>query len=260
MESSNPILNPKAFSGHVYDVGGNAMTVNGTVNKALILLALLLVPAFFAWSKVAGLYSATSEEAALQQAGIIKQMLGWSIAAGVGGFVIALVLAFKRAWAPVLAPIYALLQGVVIGGASAFYEMQFPGIVLNAAGLTIAVMLCLLAVYKMGWIKVTRGFALGMTIAIGAIALIYIINFIASLFGHPMPMIHGNGPIAIGFSLFVVGIAAFSLILDFDMIERGAEQGMPKYMEWYAAFGLMVTLIWLYMEILRLLAKMRSRD
>ncbi|PIW61911.1 MAG: hypothetical protein COW13_02945 [Candidatus Omnitrophica bacterium CG12_big_fil_rev_8_21_14_0_65_50_5] len=260
MESSNPIFNSKVLSqGYAADPAGT-MTVNGAVNKSFILLALLLLPAFWAWGKVAGLYSAASEEAMMAQAAVIKQLFGWSIAASIGGLVIAVVLAFKKQWAPVLAPVYALTQGFVIGGLSAYYEVQFSGIVMNAAGLTIATLLCLLSVYKMGWIKVTRGFALGMMIAVGAIALIYIVDIIASLFGHPMPMIHSNGPVAIGFSLVVVGIAAFSLILDFDFFERGAQAGLPKYMEWYAAFGLMVTLIWLYLEILRLLSKLRSRN
>lgn len=262
METSNPVLSNKVLQNYAHDPA-NAMTVNGAVNKTLILLVLMLIPAFWAWTKIAGMYGASvnGDELMMQQAAAsIKQLSIWGIVAGVGGFIISLVLIFgNKAWAPVLAPAYALCQGLLIGGISALYEMQFPGIVMNAAGLTIATLLCLLAAYKMGWIKATRGFALGIMIATGAIGVVYLIDIIAGLFGHPMPMIHSNGMLGIGFSLFVVGIAALNLILDFDFFEKGAQQSLPKHMEWYAAFGLMVTLIWLYLEILRLLSKLRSR-
>jgi uncharacterized YccA/Bax inhibitor family protein len=151
------------------------------------------------------------------------------------------------------------LEGLAIGGISAFFEAQFPGIVIQAVALTFGTLLCLLLVYKSGIIKVTANFRLGVVAATGGIAVIYLITIVLGLFGIRMPYIHDSGLIGIGFSLFVVTIAALNLVLDFDFIENGAASGAPKFMEWYAAFGLMVTLIWLYLEILRLLAKIRSR-
>jgi uncharacterized YccA/Bax inhibitor family protein len=157
------------------------------------------------------------------------------------------------------APIYALLEGLFLGGISAIFEAQYPGIVIQAVSLTFGTLFCLLLAYRSGIIKVTENFKLGVAAATGGIALIYLATLVLGLFGVRMPFIHESGLIGIGFSLFVVVIAALNLVLDFDFIESGAKSGAPKYMEWYAAFGLMVTLIWLYIEILRLLAKLRSR-
>ncbi len=172
---------------------------------------------------------------------------------------VALVTAFKREWAPVTTPIYALLEGLFLGGLSLLYEQQFPGIVMNAVGLTFGTLAALLLAYRSGLIKATENFKLGIFAATGGIALLYLVSMGLGFFGIRIPLIHGSGVIGIGFSLFVVGIAALNLVLDFDFIERGAESGAPKYMEWYGAFGLLVTLIWLYIEILRLLAKLQSR-
>ena len=157
------------------------------------------------------------------------------------------------------APIYALLEGLALGGISAIFEARFPGIVVQAVGLTFGALFCLLIAYKSGMIKVTENFKLGVVSATGAIALFYVVSLLLGMFGISLPFIHGSGIIGIGFSLFVVAIAALNLVLDFDFIENGADRGAPKYMEWYAAFGLIVTLVWLYIEILRLLSKIRSR-
>jgi uncharacterized YccA/Bax inhibitor family protein len=174
--------------------------------------------------------------------------------------VVALVTIFKKEWAGITAPLYALLEGLAIGGISAVFEAQFPGIVIQAVALTFGTCLALLLAYKSRLIRATENFKLGVVAATGGIALFYLITFILSFFGVRVSIFYSSGWMGIGFSLFVCVIAALNLVLDFDFIEQGAAQGAPKYMEWYGAFGLMVTLIWLYLEILRLLAKLRSRD
>jgi uncharacterized YccA/Bax inhibitor family protein len=176
----------------------------------------------------------------------------------IGGLITALVTIFWKATAPYTAPLYAALEGLALGGISAFYEASFPGIVIQAIALTFGTLFCLLTAYRSGMIRATENFKLGVTAATGAIALLYLVNLGMGFFGKSMPFIHESGFLGIGFSLFVVGIAAMNLVLDFDFIETGVEQRAPKYMEWYAAFGLMVTLIWLYLEILRLLSKTRD--
>jgi len=178
----------------------------------------------------------------------------------IGGFVIALVTIFKKNLSPITVPIYALLEGLFLGGISRFFEDRFPGIASQAIILTLGILGALLLAYKSKLIKPTENFKLGVFAATGGIAMIYVIGFVMSLFGSGIPLIHESGMIGIGFSVFVVIIASLNLVLDFDFIEQGAEQGAPKYMEWYGAFGLLVTLIWLYLEILRLLAKLQSRD
>jgi uncharacterized YccA/Bax inhibitor family protein len=216
------------------------------VNKTLLMLVLVLIPAVWVWNK----FFATGNPQAI--------ML-WLYGGLIGGFIVALVTIFKKQWAPVTTPLYSVLEGLAIGGISAFFEAQFPGIVIQAVALTFGTLLCLLLVYKSRLIKVTAKFRLGVVAATGGIALIYMITIVLGFFGIRMPYIHESGIIGIGFSLFVVIIAALNLVLDFDFIEKGAAAGAPKFMEWYAAFGLIVTLIWLYLEILRLLAKTRSR-
>jgi uncharacterized YccA/Bax inhibitor family protein len=187
------------------------------------------------------------------------ELYPWLIGSGIAGFVVALITVFKKTAAPITAPIYAAIEGILLGILSAFYEMQFPGLVFQAILLTFGTLFALLMAYRSGVIKATENFKLGVFAATGGIALIYLTTFILSFFGVSIPYIHGSGTIGILFSLFVVVIAALNLVLDFDFIERGAERGAPKYMEWYAAFGLLVTLIWLYIEMLRLLSKLRSR-
>ena len=184
----------------------------------------------------------------------------YTIAGAIGGFIVALVTVFKKTWSPITAPIYAVLEGLMLGGLSAIFEMQFKGIVVQAVGLTFGTLFCMLMAYKSGLIQATENFKLGVAAATGAICLLYFITMILGFFGVHMPYIHESGIVGIGFSLFVVVIAALNLVLDFDFIESGAASGAPKYMEWYGAFGLLVTLVWLYIEILRLLSKLRSRN
>jgi uncharacterized YccA/Bax inhibitor family protein len=176
----------------------------------------------------------------------------------VAGLIVAMVTIFKKTWAPATAPAYALLEGLALGGISAFFEVQFPGIVIQAVALTLGTLFALLVAYKSGLIRATENFRLGVLAATGGIMVVYLISFFGRMFfGWQMPFIHDSGPVGIAFSLFVVVIAALNLVLDFDFIERGHGTA-PKYMEWFAAFGLVVTLVWLYLEILRLLSKLRS--
>ncbi len=247
MRTANPALNAKTFDRIGSEsLGDQVMTIQGTVNKTLLMLFFLTLPAVWIWNQF---YST----------GTPAVVLPWMIGGAIGGFIVALITVFKKQWAPLTAPIYSVLEGFFVGGISAVFEAQFPGIVVQAIGLTMCTLFGLLAAYKSGLIKVTENFKLGVVAATGGIALIYFLSFILRFVGIGIPFIHDSGLIGIGFSLFVVVVAAMNLVLDFDFIENGASQGAPKYMEWYAAFGLMVTLIWLYIEILRLLAKLRSR-
>ena len=247
MRTANPTLSAKTFE-HIgsESLGDKVMTIQGTVNKTGVLLSCLMVPAIWIWNQ----FYSTGDP------GIV---MPWMIGGGIVGFIIALATVFKKQWSPVTAPIYSISEGFFVGGISVIFEAQFPGIVTQAVGLTMCTLFGLLAAYKSGVIKVTNNFRLGVVAATGGIALIYFLSFILRFVGIGIPFIHDSGLLGIGFSLFVVIVAAMNLVLDFDFIENGARQGAPKYMEWYAAFGLMVTLIWLYIEILRLLAKLKSR-
>ena len=256
MRTGNPALSEKAFAGLART--SDAMTIQGTVNKTLLLLILALLSALWIWMRFFDGLSGTLEPSQVAvNAGAIYP---WIIGGSLGGLVFAMITIFKKTWAGVTAPIYALLEGLVLGGLSAIFEAQFPGIVIQAVGLTFGTMFCLLVAYTSRLIQPSENFKLGIVAATGGIFLIYLATFILGFFGINIPYIHGNGWFGIGFSLFVVVIAALNLVLDFDFIENAARQGAPKYMEWYAAFGLIVTLIWLYIEMLRLLAKLRSRN
>lgn len=246
MRTANPALSKKVFTQRmpVGDALG-VMTIQGTVNKVFVLMILLLITASWPWSLF---FSG-------QAAKVMPLMWGGLI----GGLILALVTIFKKEWAGITAPLYAALEGLFLGSLSAILEKQFPGIVIQAVGLTLGTLFSLLVLYKSGIIRATENFKLGVVSATGGIFLVYVATWILGIFGFNMPFIHGSGWLGIGFSLFVVVIAALNLVLDFDFIEQGAEHGAPKFMEWYAAFGLLVTLIWLYIEILRLLAKLRSR-
>jgi len=184
----------------------------------------------------------------------------WVFGGSIGGLIVALITVFKKQWASISAPVYALLEGLALGGISSIFEAQFPGIVMQAVGLTFGTLFCLLLAYKSGMIKATENFKMGVVAATGGIFLVYMVSWVLGMFSVRIPFIHESGLMGIGFSLFVVVIASLNLVLDFDFIESGAAQGAPKYMEWYAAFGLMVTLVWLYLEILRLLAKLKDRE
>ena len=184
----------------------------------------------------------------------------YALGGAIGGFILAMVTVFKKTWSPVTAPLYALVEGFFLGAISAVFELKYPGIVFQAVVLTFGTLGALLAAYRSGLIRATENFKLGVVAATGGIALVYLVSMGLRLFGKDIPLIHESGLVGIGFSLFVVEIAALNLVLDFDFIESGVEAGAPKYMEWYGAFGLMVTLVWLYIEFLRLLAKLQSRD
>ena len=177
-----------------------------------------------------------------------------------GGFICAMVTVFKKEWAPVTAPIYALLEGLFLGGVSAMFDLRYPGIAIQAVGLTFGTLLVLLMAYSTGMIKLNDKMRLGIVAATGGIAIFYLVQMVMGFFGVHLIAINSAGPIGIGFSLLVCAVAALNLVLDFDFIEQGVAQGAPKYMEWYGGFGIMVTLVWLYLEILRLLSKMRSRQ
>ncbi len=246
MRSGNPTLTAKTFTLQERVSSADQMTIQGTVNKTGFLLFLVMIPAIWTWDR----FMAVGNPAAVTP----------FIAGGaIGGFVIAIITVFKKTWAPVTAPIYALAEGFVLGGISAIFEYSYPGIAFQAIGLTMGTLFSLLFAYKSGLIKATENFKLGIVAATGGIFMVYMVSMVLGFFGMSVPFIHESGLIGIGFSAFVVVIAALNLVLDFDFIESGAENGAPKYMEWYGAFGLLVTLIWLYLEILRLLAKLRSR-
>jgi uncharacterized YccA/Bax inhibitor family protein len=247
LRTANPALNNKTFHGYTAEAAASKpMTVQGTVNITALLLCCLLVSAGWTWNM-------------FYTSGNPSVVMPWMMGGAIGGFIVAIITVFKKTWSPITAPVYALLEGLFIGGISSVFEAQYPGIVIQAVGLTFGTLFGLLVSYKTGFIKATENFKLGVVAATGGIALIYFVSIILGFFGIGVPFIHESGLIGIGFSLFVVVIAALNLVLDFDFIEHGAEHGAPKYMEWYAAFGLMVTLVWLYIEILRLLAKLRDR-
>ena len=244
--SGNPALSDTTFRSEGRAVG-ESMTLQGTVNKTGILLGILVLTAVYTWN----LFFQTGNPAAVMPI---------AIGGAIGGFVLALSTIFKKAWSPYTAPIYAALEGLFLGGISAIFEYQYPGIVIQATGLTLGTLASLLVLYKLGIIKPTENFRLMIVSATMGIAVLYLISMIMNMFGSSgIGFIHSNGLFGIGFSLFVVAIAALNLVLDFDFIEQGSELGAPKYMEWFGAFSLMVTLIWLYLEMLRLLAKLRSR-
>jgi uncharacterized YccA/Bax inhibitor family protein len=246
LKTSNP-----AFAGNTYTVNGVAagygpsMTIAGTVNKAGILMLCVLATAAWTWNQFF-----TNGPAAVA---------GYTMIGAFGGFILAMATIFKKEWSPVTAPLYALLEGLFLGSLSAMLEARFPGIAIESVGLTFGTCFCLLLAYRSGLIRPTEKLTIGIISATGGIALVYVASMILGLFHVQVPGIFGSGPVGILFSLAVVIVASLNLILDFGAIEEGARRGAPKYMEWYSAFGLMVTLVWLYLEIIRLLSKLRDR-
>nr|WP_319510672.1 Bax inhibitor-1/YccA family protein [uncultured Draconibacterium sp.] len=251
-KSSNPVLKESTFS-RGYTAQSDVMTVNGTVNKTALMLLLVIAGAVFTWNKFFDAV-ASNPEAGLAAVG------PWLAIGGIGGFITVLVTVFRPQSSGISAPIYAVFEGLFLGGISAIFEMQYENIVMRAVMLTLAVFMVMLFLYRSGIIKVTQKFMLGVVAATAGIALVYFVSFIAGMFGAEMSFLYGNSNLSIGISLVVVAVAALNLVLDFSFIERASESGAPKYMEWYGAFGLMVTLIWLYLEILRLLSKLASRN
>jgi uncharacterized YccA/Bax inhibitor family protein len=244
--TGNPALNESTFTNDSLVRTGETMTVQGAVNKTAIALLLAVVSASYTWQ--------------LYFSGNAGAVTPWMIAGGLGGFVIGLVTTFKPQWSAVTTPLYAVLEGLFLGALSSTFEARMPGIVIQAVMLTFGTLAALLAAYKTGLIRATATFKRGVIAATGGIALVYLASMVLGFFHIQIPGIFGNGMIGIGFSLFVVILAAMNLVIDFDFIEQGARSGAPKYMEWYAGFGVLVTLVWLYLEILRLLSKLNRRD
>ncbi len=256
IKTSNPALGPGTFRnvpGQIGTLNGGTidaaarMTLNGTINKTGILLLCAVATAAWAWSS-------------FLQSGDLSVAGPMVLVGAFGGLIVGLVTSFKKEWSPVTAPIYALLEGLVLGGLSAVFNLRYPGIAMQAVGLTFGTLFVLLLAYRSGLIKVTQKFRLGVVAATGGIFLFYMLEMLLGFFGINFMTVNGASPIGIVFSLVVVGVAALNLVLDFDFVEQGVSYGAPKYMEWYAAFGILVTLVWLYLEILRLLSKMRSRN
>ena len=239
MRSGNPALQASTFKKHLTSSVEGKMTLSGTVNKTGISLLLVIISAGYTWGN--------------------PGMHIMMIPAVIVGFILALATVFKPTIGHITVPAYAVAQGILLGVISMYFNAMYPGIVVQAVFLTFGTLGALLLAYKSGLIAATENFKLGIAAATGGIAILYLINFIMGFFGSGIGIISSNNNMGILFSGFVVVIAALNLVLDFDFIEEGAEMGAPKYMEWYGAFGLLVTLIWLYLEILRLLSKLQSR-
>ena len=241
IRSGNPALSKKTFENLTVNTN-EVMTLDGAVNKTAISMGILLLAAYYTYSNA---------------------IMDYVIIGFVGGFIVALVTIFKKEWSPTTVPIYAVLEGLALGGISKMYADAFePGIIPQAIMLTLGILFALLFAYKSKIIQATENFKLGVFAATAGIGVVYLISFLMSMFGSGgLPVMNptNSSMLSIGFSLFVVVIASLNLVMDFDFIEEGAANGAPKYMEWYGAFGLLVTLIWLYLEILRLLAKLSSR-
>lgn len=250
-KSGNPALAEKRFRDTVLDdvvTYENAMTVRGTLQKFGFLMIMVLGTALYSWKEFAS-------------GGNAMPLI---LVGAFGGLIIAIILTFKKEWSPFLAPAYALLEGLFVGAISAYYSYVFaakaPFIIMNAVGLTLACAVAMYLLYSFKIIQATQKFKAIVMTATAGIGIFYLLTWVLSFFGVNLPFLHEGSLMGIGFSLFVVAIAALNLILDFDMIEQGAALGAPKYMEWYGAFGLLVTIVWLYIEILRLLSKLSSRD
>ena len=246
-KSGNPAFSEKNFQTIYVGSSDGTMTVNGTLNKFGFMLLMLMGTAYYSWKEFAG------------GGNVMPLMLTGLI----GGFVIALVIIFKKEWAGYLAPLYALLEGLFLGAISAQYNDAFaarmPNIIMNAVGLTFGVAIAMYFLYSYKIIQATERFKSVVFTATAGIGIFYLLSFVLRMFGVQMAFLHEGSIMGMGFSLVVVVIASLNLIMDFDMIEKGAAAGAPKYMEWYGAFGLMVTIVWLYLEILRLLSKLSSR-
>jgi uncharacterized YccA/Bax inhibitor family protein len=245
--TQNPALSERTYDRLDPALRGEAMTVNGAIGKTVVLLALAVLGASTVWGRAwANPFDPL----------VTVAMIGGSV----GGLAVAITLAFKKTWAPALAPVYALVKGLALGGITALFERMYPGIAVQAVGLTALTLFFMLTLYRTGVIKVTQKFMAGVMAATLAVFGMYAVSMVMMLFtGSPMAMLHSNGPMGIGISLVIVGIAALNLVMDFHLIFEGERRQAPKYMEWYGAFALMVTLVWLYIELLRLLAKLRSR-
>jgi uncharacterized YccA/Bax inhibitor family protein len=251
MRTSNPALRDSVFASARQGmmVGQPAMTISGTVNKTGILLLITTAMAALSWN-----LCYTAPDAEMSSSLLYPIMMGGTF----GGLIFSLITIFKKTAAPYTAPIYAALEGLALGAISVVFEQRYPGLAFQAVLGTFGTLFALLGAYKTGLIQATEKFKLGVMAATGGVAMIYVLTMIMGFFGVHVPYVHEGGPIGVGFSIVVVIIAALNLVLDFDFIESGARAKAPKYMEWYGAFSLLVTLVWLYLEILRMLGK--SRD
>lgn len=240
-ESSNPVINEKAFQKSAGTIiqGEGTMTVNGAVNKTLILTAILLLTTVISYANPNPIF-----------------MWGGAI----GGFVVVLISVFKPQYSNITAPVYAALEGLFVGGISAMYAALYNGIIFQAVTITMAILFVMLFLYKSGIIKVTKSLRTGVIMATGAVFLVYVVSMVLGMFGITVPYLHQGGMIGIGISVVIIGIAAMNLLLDFDNFEKGEQYGAPSYMEWFSAMGLLITLVWLYIEVLRLVSILSGRD
>lgn len=250
LESSNPTLSQKIFSQSATGAYGEVMTVRGAINKFGFLLLMVMAGAAFTW------YQYYNQVSVLTASQSVTPYLWGGV---IGGLICALAIIFKPTWSPYVAPAYAILEGLFLGAISAIvnaaFEEKYPGLILQAVGLTFGVAFAMFLLYNMRIIKATAKFRSIIVSATAGIFFFYLITLVLRLFNVNMPFMYDASPLGIGISLFIIAIAALNLILDFDMIERGADSGAPKFMEWYGAFGLLVTMIWLYLEILKLLVR-----
>jgi uncharacterized YccA/Bax inhibitor family protein len=247
IRTGNPGLNENTFNGLPRPaIGSERMTLQGTINRSFLLLLALLAGALWPWSQ----YMTSGDVSVVSTSVLIG---------AVGGLVLAIVISFRATLAPYLALPYAALEGLALGGMSALLERRYPGIAIQAVGLTFGVLAVLLVAYRMRLIRATERFRAIVIGATGAIALVYLVSMVLGFFHVNVPVLNDASPLGIIVSLAICGVAALNLVLDFDLIESGVARGAPSYMEWYAAFGLLVTLVWLYLEILRLLSKMRRQ-
>lgn len=240
MHTSNPAL--KAFGRVGAGAASDQMTIRGTINKTLVLLTICFIAG-------ATTYGATASD---------PDVVAVVLPAALIGLVVAIATIFKPRWSPWTSPIYALVEGALLGAITALFEQEYPGIAIQAAGLTFAVAAVMLVIYQTRIIKVTQKFRIGVFAATGAIMLFYLVCFVLALFGVEVAPLNDASPLGIGISLVIVAVAALNLVLDFDFIDRASASGAPKFMEWFGAFSLLVTLVWLYLEILRLLGRLRS--
>jgi len=245
MATANPAMSPEVYRrAGLAETPTRAMTLRGTVLKTALLVAILLTTAAYTWAQAAG--------------GAVPVAYALLVVGALGGFLTALLTVFVPKLSPFTAPVYAALEGLFLGGVSAAFEAAYHGVVVQALGLSVGVLAVMLFLYGTGVVRATEKFKIGVAAATGAVCLVYLVDLVASFFGTRLPFIHETGAVGIGFSLVVVVIAALNLILDFDFVEQGVKREAPRYMEWYGGFSLLVTLIWMYLEILRLLAKVRG--
>lgn len=247
MKTTNPTLSAKLFERYQGVPADQAMTVEGTINKTALLLFLVVVPATWVWAEV------------MRATDPVTAVGPWVMGGALGGFAVALATIFKKEWAPVTAPIYAILEGLALGGLSAWFELSYPGIVVQATALTFGTLACMLLAYRAGVLRPTERFKAVIVAATGAIALFYAVSLGLAFFGITVPYFRSTSTVSVVVNLVIVGVAALNFVLDFDFVATGAEHNAPKFLEWYGAFSLMVTLIWLYLELLRLLARLRRR-